>query len=156
MSKIKVPYGETFTLKTPLENLECWNHGDCMATLPVGETVKLDSVSDATHTTLSLPKRPDGIPVTFKDGRPYTGVEHQHPREDRKYTGSNGYRFIVENQALGAAIGVPMPKKTMDLVGDIMAYESGEADEKTVKRLFRTLRKTGIGSRLQGHYSSRM
>lgn len=153
---IKAPYGQAFVLKTALENVECWNHGDCMATLPAGEVVELVCVNDATHTTIRLPNQEDGIPVAFKDGRPYTGIKHQHPRENREYVGGNGYRFIAENQALGAAIGVPMPKKTADLVGDIIAHESGQADEKTTKRLFKTLKKSGIGSKLQGRYSSRM
>lgn len=156
MSKNRVPYGEQFMLLLELKDVECWNYGDCKATLPIGTVVKLDSVNDATHTTISLPQHKNGIPITFKDGRPYSGVSHKHPRDPGNYTGGNGYRFIVENKALGAAIGVLMPRTTPDIVGDIMAYESGQADEKQTKRLFKTLQRTGIGHKLQGHYSSRM
>ena len=134
---IKAPYGQTFALKAALVNVECWNKtGKERFTLPAGTLLKLEHVNDSTSTTCMA----------------------QDPEEPGKalelYPGA--YRWIVENQALGAAIGVPMPKRTADLVGDIIAYESGQAGARQAKRLFRTLKETGIGAKLQGHYSSRM
>ncbi len=141
---IKIPYGQTFALKTALENVECWNMtGNERFTLPAGTLLKLEHCYDSFHTTCMA-----------QNPAAQTKVFPAIPEALELFPGA--YRFIVENQALGAAIGVPMPKKTADLVGDIIAYESGEADEKQTKRLFKTLKKTGIGSKLQGHYSSRM
>lgn len=132
---MKIPYGKTFVLKTELTGIECWNRTDGERfTLPAGTLLKLEHVNDATHTTCMAQ------------------TEGGESRE--MFPGC--YRWIVENQALGVAIGVRMPKRTGDLVGDIMAYESGEATPKQEKRLFSTLHRTGIGRRLQGHYSSRM
>lgn len=45
---------------------------------------------------------------------------------------------------------------SFDLVGEIIAYESGESDAARTEALFEHLRTTGIGRQLQGHYSSRM
>jgi hypothetical protein len=154
--KNKVPYGQTFALKTALENVKCWNFTtDQTFTVPAGLLVRLENVDDATHTTVcvvdSEGKAP-GIELTYIP-RYFAHIASTH--ELQPIT-ALGYRFIVENQALGSAIGIPMPKKTADLVGDIIAYESGMADEKQTKRLFKTLKTTGIGSKLQGHYSSRM
>ena len=47
-------------------------------------------------------------------------------------------------------------KSKYDLVGELMAYEDGSGDDKRTSKLFSHLKKTGIGSKLQGHYSSRM
>ncbi len=140
--KTQVPYGKTFLLLSPLVDVECWNltSGEKF-TLQAETLIRLEHVNDYTHTTIQLMNGNNqtvGTLLQTKDG----------VRE--------GYRFIVENQALSKAIGIPMPKKTPSLVSDIMAYENGTADEKTTKRLFKTLKKTGIGSKLQGHYSSRM
>lgn len=143
--KTQAPYGQTFPLLSDLTNVECWNFTDnSRYTLPKGTMLKVEHVNDATHTTCMVivpkpPLREDGCQPA--DVSP---IAH------------NAWRFIVENQALAAAIGVPMPKKTADLVGDIIAYESGTASPKRTKKLFSTLRKTGIGRKLQGHYSSRM
>ena len=143
------PYGRTFTLKTALEHVECWNCSDgSTGTIPGGTLILVEYANDSTRTTVMVkdgegPKGRMGLTLENKpDGSP--------PQQKA------GYRFIVENQALGAAIGVPMPKKTADLVGDIIAYETGEADDEQTDRLFDTLRETGIGAKLQGHYSSRM
>lgn len=130
-----VPYGKTFALKRALENVECWNKSsDERYTLPVGTLLKVEHVNDATHTTCM--------------------AQDKHGKAPELFPGC--YRWIVENQALGDAIGITMPNKTGDLVGDIIAYAIGDATPKQAKRLFTTLRKTGIGRKLQGHYSRRM
>ena len=143
MSMTVAPYGRKFFTSMPLIGVECWNFtGGEKHTLPTGTILEVERVYDATHTTCMLCDESGdhpGIMLSLKDG-----------------TQQRGYRFIVENQQLGKSIGHPMPKKTQDMIGDLLAYESGNADGKQTKRLFRTLRKTGIGSKLQGHYSSRM
>jgi len=143
MVKKAIPYGQTFKLNQPILSVECWNftRGE-LFDLPVGTSISLECVNDAKHTTVCVRDsngRANGLPLMFKNG-----------------TTQTGYRFIVENQCLGRAIGLEMPKRTMDLVGDLIRYEEGKSNEKQTKRLFNTLRKTGIGNRLQGHYSSRM
>lgn len=44
-----------------------------------------------------------------------------------------------------------MPKP-LDLVGDIIAYESGELDEEEIIKLFQNLIDTGMCWQLQGNY----
>jgi hypothetical protein len=62
----------------------------------------------------------------------------------------------VNNEILSEAIGIELPRKTADIVGDLIAYEENHASPSQVKRLFKTLKKTGLGLKLQGHYSSKM
>ena len=138
---MKNVYDHEFVLLKDLENVECWNAVDgSTATIKTGETIKVIRVYDATHTTIRCSQE-DGRPLTHPDGTPSPQM---------------GYRFIVENSVLGPAIGVKMPKKTADLVGDLMAYENGTATPKQTAKLFKTLKKSGIGKQLQGHYSSQM
>ena len=142
---MKPPYGQNFVLTTPLEDVECWNRTDGkLWTIPAGTTVLVCHVNDATHTTVQVVAGPALVMRHGALGLPLSSLEDV------------GYRFIVENQTLGDAIGVEMPKRTADLIGDLIAYESGEATPTQTRRLFRKLKSTGIGSRLQGHYSSRM
>lgn len=146
---MQVPYGQSFVLRRPLTDVECWNSSrDSTSSFAVGETITLCRVYDATHTTVVCAEK-DGRPLTNKDGTPdlYTVGTQQYPR--------HGYRFIVPNQILGEAIGIEMPATTPDLVGDLIAYETGEATPEQEAALFETLRETGIGKKLQGHYSSR-
>ncbi len=145
------PYNKVFTLLQPLEHVECWNYYcAAWATIPAGELIEVCHENDATHTTISV--KPghanEGIPVFMPDSAPMMLRDGSGP--------SMGYRFIVDNQVLGEAIGVTMPKRTADLVGQIINYESGDASPVETERLFKTLRRTGIGRKLQGHYSSRM
>lgn len=42
--------------------------------------------------------------------------------------------------------------KKFDLVGSLMAHEDGSLDEKGTRQLFRYLSRTGLASKLQGHY----
>lgn len=127
--EIVAPYGQTFALKSPLANVECWNRNDHERfTLPAGTLLKLEHANDAKHTTCMASRE--------------------------MFPGC--YRWIVGNVELEAAIGIEIPHVTGDLIGELIAYESGEATPKQTRQLFTTLRKTGIGSKLQGHYSSRM
>lgn len=137
MSKPKkeLPYHKTFTLLADIPNVECWNWtSGKTVTLPKGATLKVIQVYDATHTTCSIVDE-KGETVEFAP---------------------SGYRWIINNTALSKAIGAYVPRRTGDLVGDLIAYESGESSPKQTARLFKKLRKTGIGRKLQGHYSSRM
>lgn len=147
-------YGQTFTLLEPLERVECWNFSsEVIGNFAAGETITVLHGYDSTQTTIQCAEK-DGRPVFNPDGTPLMS-KHKF-LEGGEPAQQVGYRFIVNNEALGKAIGVDMPKKTPDLVGDLMAYEDGTATPKQTKRLFRQLRKSGIGSKLQGHYSSRM
>lgn len=128
----KPPYRQVFTLQTPLENVECWNKtGPERYTLPIGTLLLIEHAYDSTRTTCMAQER--DLPGIAKELFP------------------GAYRFIIENQALGAAIGHKMPKRTADLIGDIIAYENGEASPAAIKRLF----KNPVCRKLQGHYSSR-
>ena len=133
-------YHQEFVLLQDLKDLECWNYtrGET-ATFQAGETIEVCNPNDATHTTI-LCSQEDGRPVSNRDGTP---------------ADKNGYRFIVQNDVLSEAIGIPIGT-TYDFVGEILAYENGELDKKRTKKLFAYLKKTGIGGKLQGHYSSRM
>lgn len=42
------------------------------------------------------------------------------------------------------------------MIENLIAYESGELNEKETKTFFKQLKKSGVGKSLQGHYSSRM
>ena len=87
----------------------------------------------------------------------YTPRCYKHIPSTHKETPSvqRGYRFIINNEELGKALGVPIPKKTEDLVGDILAYETGAASPSQTKKLFKSLKKSGTDQKLQRHYSSR-
>jgi hypothetical protein len=156
MKESEIPYGKTFQLKAALVDVECWNFSTPQRfTVPAGLLVRLDTIADTTHTTVCVVDEA-GEASGIELGYVPTFHHHIPSTHDRTQRTAIGYRFIVENQILGEAIGIEMPKTTSDLVGDLIAYETGTTDDKTTKRLFKTLKKTGIGSRLQGHYSSRM
>lgn len=154
--KIEVPWKQVFTLKHDLTEVECWNF-TCNETftVPAGLLVRLENVNDETSITVCVVDEKGnapGIELTYVP-RYFAHIKSTH---DRTPVVQRGYRFIIENQKLSAAIGIPLPEKQYDLVGNIMAYESGQLSAPKTKKLFTTLRKTGIGKRLQGHYSSRM
>ena len=133
-------YNADHVLKTPLLNVECWNcTNGSTASFNRGETIRALHVYDKYNTVIEC-KEPEGRPLTDKDGTPGNGTL--------------GYRFIVPNLALAFAIDAHVSLESEDLVGDIIAYESGELA--SPKRLFKKLKESGIGNKLQGYYSSRM
>lgn len=137
----KPAYGQKFTLLKTLERVESWNSSSgSWANLNKGETITVERVYDSTSTTIEC-QQEDGLPLTAVDGTPDT---------------NRGYRFIVNNVLLGEAIGVKMPAKTEDFIGDLIAYETGTADVKTTKRLFKKIKKTGLDKQLQGHYGRQL
>jgi hypothetical protein len=144
---MKNVYGKKFILRLPLNGIECWNFTDgSTGKFNVGESVEVLHIYDTTHTVIQCEE---------KDGRPvFLNGDHKvSPHSGERVM---GYRFIAPNLALWNAIGVKRPRKTADLVGDLIAHETGNATPIQQKRLFRTLRKSGIGAKLQGHYSSQM
>jgi hypothetical protein len=151
--EITVPYKKVFALKTPLVGVKCWNFvSDQTFTVPAGLLIRLDNSGSETETVVCIVDEKGNAPGIELE---YLPTYHAHIpwTHDRTPAKQRGYRFIVENQALGEAIGIEMPNRTPDLVGDIIAYESCEASPKQTRQLFNTLRKTGIGSKLQGHYA---
>jgi hypothetical protein len=161
-------YGKKFVLLAPMNKVECWNQSDgCWANFAAGETIQAVHAYDPFNTVIlwsgAMDDKQEGRPLTRKNGTPALHVPRTFDDGSGKpyFPGAEptpllGYRFIVNNDVLGKAIGVKLPRKTRDLVGEIMAYEDGTASPGQVKRLFGALKRTGLGSRLQGHYSSRM
>lgn len=119
-------YDKTYTLKSPLHHLKCWNFTDgSTASFRIGDKIKVECVNDATTTVISC---------ISSGGR-------------KTSNGSQGYRFIVNNLALAKAIGVDIPERTEDIVGDIIALENGTASPETAKRILSSpLGKTLYGS----------
>jgi hypothetical protein len=134
-------YGKDFVLRSPLEQVRCWNCTDgSTGSFAVGETITVVCIYDA-HSTTILCKEADGRPLTNKDGTPQR---------------TEGYRFIVPNAMLNSAIDADVPLTTPDLIGDIIAYEEGTASPEQEQALFETLRESGLGYKLQGHYGRSM
>jgi hypothetical protein len=99
------PYGQTHPLLTEIQDVECWNKSSAERfTLPAGTLLKIEHAYDATHTTC-MAQDPD---IPGKSLELYPGA----------------YRWIIGNQILAAAIGIPMPERTRDIVGEIIAAES--------------------------------
>jgi hypothetical protein len=144
--KINVPWKQVFKLNKDVNGVECWNLSkrDGVFNLPAGQLVRLDNVNDKTSITVCC------VDETGKSVGITLGGFWANGHAKR------GYRFIIPNGVLSEAIGIPLPKSQRDLVGEIIAYESGKASPKQADALFTTLRKTGLGRQLQGHYSSRM
>jgi len=95
-------------------------------------------VSDPTSTVVMLVDEAGnapGVELVRKDGVTQTG-----------------YRFIVDNVKLAKATGLDVPRKTRDVVAEMMAWEQGELDDEKVLSLFRRLKKDGILGGLQGCY----
>jgi hypothetical protein len=153
-TKAQSPYGQTATTARELTGVECWNFiSRDTFTLPAGTRLRIDNPSDATKTVVCVVDECGeavGLRLT------YTPTRFPHILAIDGPVHQTGYRFIVCNGALAEATGLPIPTRTFDLVGELIAYETGKASTKRVRRLFGRLRETGIGSRLQGHYSSRM
>ena len=124
-------YVVTYDLPIEIAGVECWNFTDNSKwTLPAGCSIKLDHEHDARRTTCSV--RTNGEPGMVCGWR-------------------RGYRFIVPNTVLNAALNIDLPEETLDMVGLIMKYEAGEATEEETAALFAD----PVCRSLQGHYSSR-
>lgn len=146
-------YGREFTLLEPLEKVECWNYSSAVhGNFAAGEKITVVQIYDAHHTTI-LCAEEGGRPTFNADGSPHTWTPSYDGAVPQP---SLGYRFIVNNEVLSKAIGFPIPKQTPDLVGDILAYESGEMTEDEEEEFLDRLAESGVGNKLQGHYSSRM
>lgn len=131
-------YGRDFTLLLPLEKVECWNQtDDSYGNIPAGHTIHVCHANDATRTTILASK--EGMPIFHKDGTPNKSL---------------GYRFIVPNTILGPAIGQPMPATTPDLIGDIIAVESGPSTRKQRQHVIRALKGTSLGAKMKHRYGS--
>lgn len=146
-----VPFRQTFRLLTPLVNVQCDNFvGHDEFTVPAGLLVRLEHPRSTTEIVVCVVDdkgEAPGIELT------YVPTYHVHiaSTHDRTPIKQTGYRFVVGLQALGAAIGIEIPMTVPDLVGDMIAHETGTLDRSGTRRLVRTLRKTGTNG-LQGHY----
>ena len=142
MTKQKI-YGVTVPLLEDVKGVECWNFTDrSKHDLPAGTLVTLDNENDATHTTVCLGVkdeygRTSGMPLIRADGQTQLG-----------------YRFIIPNKVLRKATGLKVPLRTGDLVGNIIAFESGELTVDQAEKLLRKLKKSGMLGGLQGSYSA--
>jgi hypothetical protein len=131
-------YGKTVVLLKAVE-AECWNFADgSLHELPEGARIRTEHVSDETHTVVMLVDEKGeapGVELVRKDG-----------------TRQTGYRFVVDNAKLAEATCLDVPRRTRDIVAEMMAWEAGELGEDQTARLFRTLRKDGTLRNLQGCY----
>jgi hypothetical protein len=133
MIKEQIPYGLEKVTIAALTGLESWNiTGKERFDLPVGTRIHINHVSDASSTVVTTVNT--------------MSVAIPHPDN------GNAYRFIVPNLELGKALGMDLPEKTKDLVGDIIAFESGEMDEDEAREFLTDLKETGLAYRLQGSY----
>jgi hypothetical protein len=133
------PYGKVVTLTVPVNKVECWNFVDGSThTLPAGTMLKLENVHESGSTTCML---------VDKDGN-HPGIMLQLANGTKQ----RGYRFILKNATLNRLANAKLPRKAFDIVGAIMAYESGQMPPRQTLSLFRRLKKDGLLSQLQGHY----
>lgn len=129
----KTFYNQTYPALSEIKDVECWNRTDgSTGTIPAGTPVLVCHAYDSSHTT-----------VQIENGLPLNG-------DDKDI----GYRFIVKNVVLNKALNIKLPVKTFDLVGNIIAHETGNLSEKKTNKLLGVLKKSGIGAKLQGRYSS--
>jgi len=130
----KSPYHQIKPLQHPVQ-AECWNFtsGEIF-TLPAGTMIELEHGYDATHTSCMV-----------------TGDAGDHPGMLLPCNDGNvrrGYRFIIENQALGLATKLDIPKRTYDMVGEIIQLETTGLPIRRTRKLLKALK----GNRLQGSY----
>jgi hypothetical protein len=135
----KSPYGKTVVLTEALTGVECWNFIDGSEhTLPKGSLLQLEYATESDSTVCMLVDETGespGISLVVNDGGKQLG-----------------YRFIVKNKDLNRLANAGLPAKTYDIVGNIMAYETGTLDESETMTLFQRLKSGGMLSQLQGHY----
>lgn len=147
MKTTTAPYGQTLQLLEPIPNCECWNSTNgATANLPKGMFITLEHAYDSTQTTVLASSC--GSSALKADPKIHVGGL---PLSN----GDTGYRFIIPNTFLTHALGIQMPETTPDIVGDLIAYETGQMSHKQEKKLFKNLKSSGLGKKLQGHYSSR-
>lgn len=140
MNQKHAVYDKVVTLQEPLLQVECWNFiTGQLFDLPAGTIIRLNHANDATTTNVSVIDehgKPKAVPL-INNGKP-----------------QDGYRFIVDNVQLARVTGLNVPKRTADLVGDIIQYESGEMSEEDTLAFFQRLKDDGTLFELQGHYQS--
>lgn len=100
-------YGIVAKLQESMHAVECWNFSNqVLLDLQIGSFVKIGMPYGAQSTTVT------------------------HVNEDGKalaHPGNNmAYRFIVPNEVLKKATGLPIPDINLDVVGAIIEAESGE------------------------------
>ena len=131
-------YGKTVVLRKAVK-AECWNFVDgSMHELPKGARIRVEHVSDAEKTVvMAVDEKGEavGMELVRKDGKKQLG-----------------YRFVVANVDLAGATGLDVPARTRDVVGEMMAWEQGDLDEKGTVSLFKTLKDEGMLGKLQGCY----
>ena len=154
-------YNIKVVLQKDLVDVECWNCTDgSTGTIPAGTTIEVCNVNDATHTTICVEEGPALTCVDRYIEPPQPPACSRKPglmglKLNKHADGSEpqnvyGYRFIIPNAILRAATGLPYPDKTRDLVGEIMAAESGELDDEQMKETIKALKADGTFKGLQG------
>lgn len=133
------PYGKVVILTAPAAQVECWNFTDGSThPLPAGTMLQLEHVHESGSTVCMLVDQDGNHPGIML--RLANGAEQR------------GYRFILKNTDLNRLANAKLPRKAFDLVGAIMAYESGQLPPSQTLSFFRRLKKDGMLSKLQGHY----
>jgi hypothetical protein len=127
-----IPYGETVITQAELADVECWNLSDKRFDIPAGTRLRVEYVGGPSITVCAM--------VDMRD------IPTPHPKNRL------AYRFCVDNLQLGRALGKEFPATTPDLVGDLIAYESGEMDEARSNEFLKELKEAGLAGRLRGHY----
>lgn len=154
-------YGKCVALKTDLLKVQCWNCTDgSTGDIPAGTEVEICHAHDATNTTICVKTgsslvcvdafyQPTPPACAMKSG--LMGLPlNKHP-DGRPPAQEHGFRFIVPNTMLREA-GVDVPVTTRDIVGEIIAFESGEMNEDQARSLLTALKEDGTLPHLQGSY----
>jgi hypothetical protein len=137
--KTRYDYKKPATIMSDLVGVECWNFTTRETfTIPTGTSLEAEHAYDATHTTCMV-LGPNGS---------HPGI----PLPTSELPERIGYRFIVRNADLSKATGLRLPKRTRDIIGEIIAFESMELAPTKAKRLIRGLRRNGTLPGLQGSY----
>lgn len=155
------PYNQKFVLKQTLVDVECWNCTDgSTGTILAGTEIEVHHVHDSTSTTISVKSGPALVLAEpYIQIRPpccgladpgLMGLPLNRHADGSAPAQVLGYRFIVNNLVLGEAIGVPMLEKTRDLVGEIIAAESGELSDDELRDTIKALKADGSFRDLQG------
>lgn len=128
------PESKRVKLVQPLTDVECWNSTKgATATLPAGTEIEIQGPGGNKSTTIQAgwSENDGGIPLS---------------------DGTVGYRFIVPNDQLAAAIGREVEDQ-FDVVGQLMAFDEGELDREETIALFQHLVTSGIIKSIEGRYA---